>query len=181
MNKLAAFAFAAFALTACDVPEPVTKGAFVPLAQVYAENADKPFECVGYKASSDSCEGLGRSSIRGHTVTSTTLFALDEGLPTTIKVVTRHRVKDGRACGIIGQAKVTIESDATPEAEAAVTNMFTVLMTEMTRDLCVGYYRSGEGYYVETTTLSGEPMPDMTETGISRFFATQKKLRNMQL
>ncbi len=169
------------ALTACDVPEPVTKGAFVPLAQVYAENADKPFECVGYKASSESCEGLGRSVIRGNTVTSTTLFALDEGLPATIKVVTRHRVKNGRACGIIGRAKVTVESDATPEAAAAVSNMFTVLMTDMIRDLCIGYYRSGEGYYVETTTLNGEVVPDLTETGISRFFATQKKLRNMKL
>lgn len=179
--KKAAFALAALALTACDVPEPATKGAFVPLAQVYAENADKPFECVGYQATSDSCEGLGRSVIRGNVVTSTTLFALDEGLPATIKVVTRHRVKNGKACGIIGRAKVTVESDATPEAAAAVTDMFTVLMTDMVSELCVGYYRSGEGYYVEATTLSGEVLPDLTETGVSRFFATQKKLRNMQL
>lgn len=167
------------ALAACAAPLP-PKGEFVPIKQVFAENADKPFECVGYQAASDSCEGLGRSEVRGNTIVSSTLFAIDIGVPVQVRTVTRHPIVNGKSCGLIGRVKVTVEGADSPEGEAAITDMFSAMMTDLVSDLCVAYYRSGEGYFVEATTLDGELVEGVTDAGISRFFATQKKLRNLE-
>lgn len=170
-------ALAALALAACEtIPE---KGEFVPYRSVLAETRDTPFECSGFEPMSGTCEALGRSTLRGNIVTTDTIMAIDEGLPTTVKIRSRHRLEaDGRTCGVIGEPRVTVTSASGPEANAAIEDLFKVIIGGVLEDACVSYYRSPVGYVTEVTGRDGTLVPDGRSH--SRFFAEAQPVRPLE-
>lgn len=173
MKPIAA-AVALLALAACAVPPE--KGALVPIREVFLTHAGQ-FECLGYDATSDSCEGLGRSEVRGNTITTTTLFAIDIGAPTQITTRSRHTITGNKVCGASAPVDVQVKSAGNAENEALIAEMMKVMAEDTMSGICITYYASGAGYIAEATTLSGERLPDYDT--VTRFFPEQKKLRNL--
>lgn len=173
-------AAALFTLAACETPAPSPPaGNVLPIKTVLAETKGRPYECSEYDPASDSCEALSRWRIIGNTVEAQTVFALNEGLPARITVVSRHTLSaDGRICGLKGQPRIRVESDGSPEAERAIEELFTVLIAGALTEACGSYFRAQQGYITEATDRAGQLLPD--GRGTSRFFATPKKLRALK-
>lgn len=171
-------AFTAFTLAACaTVPE---KGDFVPIQTLAAETQDLPFECTGYDAATDSCEGIGQRTINGSTMTSMSLVALgDENGAGTMSFTTKHPIVDGKVCGIIGEPDVKVNGKSVKEGENFMVDFLTGFLTAIAQETCSAYYRSGDHYFIEATGPDGTVLDDFST--YSRFFAEMKTLRAMPL
>lgn len=182
-------AFALLALAACDMAQeaPPASGA-LSLRQVAAETQGRPYECTEYQAETDSCEAIARWTISGDVVRAETVFALDEGLPATIRVVSRHRIDNrGRSFGLVGAPRVTVTSPGSPEAKRAIADLFKSVLADTLHDTCAAYSRAGtkmadgagDGYITEVTDAEGNPLEDGAAR--SRFFSQPRKLRPVRM
>lgn len=169
------------ALAACETPRPAPPaGAALTLRQVAAETRGRPYECTRYQAASDSCEAIARWTISGNEVQAETLFALDAGLPATVRVISRHRIdSEGRSCGLVGASRVTVLSEGSARAEEAIAGLFSALQTGSMQNACATYRRDGAGYITTVTDAQGHLIEDSAAQ--SRFFERPRKLRPVQM
>ncbi len=176
MRSKAAVSLPLLALLAACATAP-EKGEFVSVQQVAAENKSKPWECADYDAATDSCDGLGRWTIKGDRVTAQTMAAIEVGDGRILNLTfnTKHTISSGQVCGLDGKVDLLINGKRFKDGENALSDFMKGFMGGVMQNVCAAYYRSGTGYYAEATTSDGKVLPDFS--GTSTFFATKKKLR----
>ena len=174
LKSLSAISLVAF-LAACATTPP--KGEFVSLQQVASENAGKPWECANYDAATDSCEGLGRWTIKGDTVSAQSMVAIDAGDGQIINftVNTTHKITNGQVCGLEGEVDMLIDGERYKKGQNFLADFMNGFLSGVLPEICNSYYRSGSGYYIQATNRDGKVMPDLS--GTSTFFSTKKAIR----
>lgn len=141
-----------------------------------AEDADKLYECVGYDVATDSCEGIVIWTIDGNVATSQAFVAAIQDEETiNISTVTRHSIVNGRICGLKGDLEVAINGETFARGENFMADFMGGFLTAAMSETCSSYYRSGEGYYVETTKSDGQVIEELSSA--TRFFDERKPLR----
>ncbi|MDJ0639226.1 MAG: hypothetical protein QNJ20_10350 [Paracoccaceae bacterium] len=160
---------------------PVPKGAAVPMKQLFSENSSRPFECTDYEASSDSCEGIARRTLRSNTVVYDAEFIMPRlpGVPGRPRVLVNmpFKLESTRYCGDFRTAKVQVRG----LPSSYNTDLAIAFKTQLAKEgaVCTSYYRDGGGYVSVTTRPNGEPVRD----GIGKvfFLSSPKKLRTISL
>ena len=162
------------ALSACARPPvPTLDGAPIPFSQVLADNVDRPFECLGYDARTDTCEEVSTFEALGngrYIATSTTLFGPSSP---PITITTKLRENGDMVCFNISEIAFSVkgESDLSTElALASIENEFKDF-----GEACGIYVASETGYTAQIVSgpdfALADPFVDL------RFFAREKGLR----
>ncbi len=165
-------------LAACA---PVPKGEPVPIKLLFAENAQKPYECAEYDSRSNSCEAIAVRKVRGNRVEYRAEFILPRlpGVPGQGHVTVRapFQIEGDRYCGNFRRSDVRIKG--LPSSYA--TDLAIALKVELAKegDICTRYYRDGAGYVSVTTKRDGSPIRD--GTGPVVFLTQPKALRRVSL
>jgi len=165
------------ALSACATPAtppaPILDGAPIPFSQVLAENVDRPFECLGYDARTDTCEEVSTFEALGngqYIATSTTLFG--PSFPPII-ITTKLSENGDMVCFDISEISFSVkgESDLSTElALASIENEF-----KNFGETCGVYVASETGY---TAQIVRGPDFALADPPVElRFFAREKGLR----
>ncbi|MFD1344429.1 hypothetical protein [Litorisediminicola beolgyonensis] len=179
IRSAAALAAGAAALAGCATPEMPQKGAFVPFSEVMAETSGKPWECTAYEAATDSCEALSTYELTGDRIDSRGQFVIDTRPSIIAAGAVRFRERDGRACGNLGQMRMSFDGLDDPQAETFIREAVRATFGQM-GEICVSYFRAGEDrYVVEARDAAGALIPDGTD--VVTFFADKKALREADL
>lgn len=177
MNKF--FALGVLLLAAACAPVP--KGEPVPIKLLFAENAQKPYECAEFDARSNSCEALATRKVRGDRIDYRAEFILPRlpGVPGKghVTIDMPFQIEGDRYCGNFRRSNVRIKG--LPSSYA--TDLAIALKAELAKegDLCTSYYRDGSGYLSVTTRRDGSPIRD--GTGVVVFLTQPKALRRVSM
>lgn len=160
---------------------PVPKGEPVPIKMLFAENAGKRFECAEYEASSNTCEAIAISKLRGNRIDYRAEFIMPRlpGIPGIGKVTINapFQIEGDRYCGNFGRSNVKI----TGLPSSYATDLAIALKAELAKegDVCTRYYREDYGYLSVTTRRDGTPIRD--GSGRVVFLERPKALRRVSL
>lgn len=167
----------ALLLTACGAPTVMPSGEPVSIQKMLSDTRGKPYECIAYDASSDTCEGIAKRRVRGDRIH----YDVSMLIPgpnfdmVKVKIGASFRIEGGRYCGNLANADIRAEGKLTPAQKSLLEEVFLAEMISM-GDLCGIYVRDSAGRYTSVTTdRSGRVMRDGVEP--VQFFSGPKRLR----
>lgn len=168
--------FALF-LTACGAPTVMPSGEPVTIQKMLSDTRGRPYECINYDPSSDTCEWLSKVKVRGDRISfdGAMIFPGPNSEVIKLRVNASFKIEGGRYCGNLKNAEIRTEGDLTPAQRSLVEEVFLAQMISM-GELCGTYVRDSAGRYTSVTTdRSGRVMQDGVEP--VRFFSRPKALR----
>lgn len=171
-----AFVAPLFALmAACSAP--LQRGAPIPVLNVMAQAAARPFICASYDARTDTCETVSTVRVNGSRISYDTQLAVNyAGAPVALRVQADSLVRGVEECFDGKSARVTVDSSAIPDAEAKLIKTVLLETYAIYDGLCGTHYAtSGEGYFFIVNNEKGIELPALSAE--VRFFAERKPLR----